>query len=177
MEVFLRVGGSDREDSEVPLPERAIVCMEGLLPGVLAEILPDLQRFLRVEASLTYVGEEEMRELNAGYRDQDRPTDVLSFPLWEEEGHFCPPRFEEVGELVLGDIVVCPGVVRRQALEAGVAPLREHLLVVIHGFLHLVGFDHADEEERTRMWTLQESLLERALEGLDSDGSGEALLS
>ena len=177
MQVFLRVGGSDREDSEVPLPEQAIACTEELLQGVLMEILPELERFSRVEASLSYVGEDEIRELNAEYREQDQSTDVLSFPLWEEDGRFCPPSFNEVTELVLGDIVVCPDVVRRQALETGVSPLRENLLVVIHGFLHLIGFDHAEEEERTRMWVLQDSLLERALEGMASGESGEGFLS
>lgn len=168
------MGGSEREDSEVPLPEGAVPHLERVLSLKVVEIRPEMERFPRVEASLVYVTPEEIQNLNAKYRDMDRPTDVLSFPLWEEEGVFVPPSFEGVEELVLGDIVVCPDVVNQQAMEAGVSALRETLLVVIHGFFHLIGFDHVTDEERERMWVLQEDTLCQVLSALSSewDGSG-----
>lgn len=169
MEVYLRMGGSEREDSEVPLPEGVIPHLERMLSLNVVEVLPEMERFPRVEASLVYVTATEIQDLNARYRDMDRPTDVLSFPLWEEEGFFAPPSFDGVGELVLGDIVVCPEVVQRQAIEAGGSVLSENLLVVIHGFLHLIGFDHATEEERERMWALQEDILRQLLGALSRE--------
>src|SRR6056297_1083005 len=111
------MGGSEREDSEVPLPEGVIPHLERVLALNIGELLPEMERFQRVEASLVYASEGEIQSLNTQYRDIDRSTDVLSFPLWEEGGVFSPPSFEGIGELVLGDIIVCPEVVRRQALE------------------------------------------------------------
>ncbi len=162
MEVFLRVGGSDRDDSEVPLPDGAFVCLEKVLSETLPEFCAELKRFSSIEASLVYVDPARMRQLNVEYRDQDRSTDVLSFPLWEEEGCFVPPPFEGLEEIVLGDIVVCPEVVERQATGEGRSVLSENLLVVIHGFLHLIGFDHADEREKADMWAVQNRLVDRA---------------
>jgi probable rRNA maturation factor len=169
------MGGTEREDSEVPLPEGVIPHLERVLASKVVEILPEMERFPRVEASLVYVTEAEIQNLNAEYRDIERPTDVLSFPLWEEEGVFAPPSFKDMEEVVLGDIVVCPLVVRRQAQEAGVPVLRENLLVIIHGFLHLIGFDHAEENEKARMWKVQENILDQILTCLSEDGDGGKL--
>ncbi|HCX84746.1 MAG TPA: rRNA maturation RNase YbeY, partial [Micrococcales bacterium] len=84
------------------------------------------------------------------------PTDVMSFPMDElrpgTEGEPSDPG-------ILGDIVVCPEVATAQAREAGHSAQEEMLLLVTHGILHLLGFDHAEEEERTEMFDLQRRLL------------------
>lgn len=87
------------------------------------------------EVSVTAVAEAEMAELNQGYRGREGSTDVLSFALNEGEGG-------EVGGYWLGDIVVCPAVAARHAAEAGRPVAEEVRWVLIHGLLHLLGYDH-----------------------------------
>jgi probable rRNA maturation factor len=90
------------------------------------------------ELSLSFVEEHEMAELHERYVGEPGPTDVLSFPLGEDG--------------LLGDVVVCPNV------AAGNNPDRdaELRLLVVHGTLHLLGYDHEDEDERAVMWSKQE---------------------
>lgn len=110
------------------------------------------------EISLTFVHTEQMAQMNEEYREVSGPTDVLSFPMWEnDDGAFEPPTDWET--LTLGDIIVCPEIVARNAEENGKSAESETALVVCHGFLHLIGFDHAEEEERDRMWAAQEALV------------------
>jgi probable rRNA maturation factor len=94
---------------------------------------------LAVELSLSFVEEAEMAELHERYMNEPGPTDVLSFPLDEDE--------------LLGDVVVCPTEARRNSPGDPASELR---LLVVHGVLHLVGYDHEDEEERRVMWAKQE---------------------
>ncbi len=119
-------------------------------------LLPETTR--NCEISLTFAEAERMAELNKKYRGGEGATDVLSFPLWENGcGVFEPPSDWE--SLPLGDIVVCPAVVAANAEESGESAEIETVLVICHGFLHLVGFDHASEEERADMWALQERMV------------------
>ena len=107
-----------------------------------------------VELVIRVVDEAEARELNQRYRDKDRPTNVLSFPFE------APP---EVESCHLGDLVICAPVVAREAKQQGKA-LNDHWAhLVIHGILHLRGFDHQTEEEAQQM----ESLEKMILRGLD----------
>ena len=106
-----------------------------------------------VEVSINLISSEEMAELNAAYRGVSDPTDVLSFPLWEEGQTFVPP--EGWKELPLGDIVVCDEVVARHAGEHGVMVVEELALVLVHGFLHLLGWDHDTPEKEGAMWREQ----------------------
>ncbi|MBC7322183.1 MAG: rRNA maturation RNase YbeY, partial [Acetomicrobium sp.] len=92
------------------------------------------------------------------HRGIDEPTDVLSFPLWEEEGTFCMPE-EIAGEVSLGDIVICPYVVAENARVLGKNPEEELKLIYVHGLLHLLGYDHATPEEEAIMWKKQEEYL------------------
>jgi len=85
---------------------------------------------------IAFVGEGEMRALNAEHRGLDEVTDVLAFPLDGREE--LPPGLERQ----LGDVVVCSAQAVRQAGEAGVAPLEEMRTLVVHGLLHLLGHDH-----------------------------------
>jgi probable rRNA maturation factor len=88
--------------------------------------------------------------------DEPGPTDVLSFPMDElRPGSDLLPSPEGI----LGDIVVCPQVAAEQALKAGHSTMDEILLLVTHGMLHLVGFDHAEPEEEKEMFGLQKQFL------------------
>ncbi|HET6770340.1 MAG TPA: rRNA maturation RNase YbeY [Actinomycetota bacterium] len=90
------------------------------------------------ELSVSLVTREEMADLHERYMGEPGPTDVLSFPQ-DEDG-------------LLGDVVVCPGVAAEQNPDTG-AEIR---LLLVHGILHLLGYDHQDEEDRMKMWARQE---------------------
>ena len=115
-----------------------------------------------ISVSLSLVDEQHMKELNARYRDIDESTDVLSFPLWEEEGDFRPPF--DWAELPLGDVVISPSRVQENAKNQKVDYNNEIALVVVHGILHLIGFDHDTEERKSAMWGEQEKLVEKYFE-------------
>ena len=113
---------------------------------------------IRASADVTCVTDDEMRELNARYRGFDEVTDVLSFPLWEHDGRFVPPR--DWDELPLGDVVISPDFVRAYAAKENIGYNYEMARIIVHGVLHLVGYDHDTEERRRSMWKLQESIVE-----------------
>ncbi len=108
-------------------------------------LLADLGRQYRLadpEVTLAFVGDRAIRTLNRKFMKKDRPTDVLSFPLGEKGPD---------GKYYLGDIVIAVPVAARQAREKGHALEHELRLLAIHGYLHLLGFDHfagIEEEER-----------------------------
>ncbi len=109
-----------------------------------------------VEVGLTFVDDDEIRELNATYRGVDSATDVLSFPLQGEgDGFVNPPD----GVLRLGDIVISLPRATEQAAEYGHPLARELGYLFVHGLLHLLGYDHEQEEERTVMRTKEEAAL------------------
>ena len=115
----------------------------------------------RAQVSISLVSSEEIRRLNREFRETDRETDVLSFPLWEKE-----EEWEADGGVVpLGDIIVCPQVIRRQSEEFGTTYRQELCLMVIHSTLHLLGWDHMEEEEKKKMYALQEKILSSLKEG------------
>ena len=108
----------------------------------------------RAEVSLTLVSLEEIRELNRDYRDVDRETDVLSFPQFE-----CVEDMPEFGELCLGDVVICLDKVEEQAKEFGHSFERELIYLFVHSLLHLVGYDHMEEDEKQEMRQREESVM------------------
>ena len=117
-----------------------------------------------IEISLTFLDSQKMREINNEYRNVDEPTDVLSFPLWEsEDGLFTPPDDWEV--LPIGDIMVCPEIVKKNAAENGRTHLQETVLVISHGLLHLIGYDHDTEERQVTMWREQDDLVREFFAG------------
>ena len=99
------------------------------------------------------VDEEEIHRLNKDYRGVDRPTDVITFAL-EDGDDFQNPEFR-----TLGDVYICIPVAYRQALMYGHSRIREICFLATHGVLHLLGYDHMDEEEEKVMFSLQEELL------------------
>jgi probable rRNA maturation factor len=120
------------------------------------------------EVSLLLVSEETIRELNKKHRNTDSTTDVLSFPMaefktpgeWNDE-IFLETRSisPETGELLLGDIIICPQIIKEQAKEYGHSELREFSFLTVHSMLHLCGFDHQDHNERAIMEQKQNEVL------------------
>lgn len=132
--------------------------LERALSGLWGRLAPEVPEPEVLEISLSAANPGEVRELNKKYRGIDEPTDVLSFPLWEtEEGLFLPPSDWPV--LELGDLVVCPRQIAANADRCGKKYEEELLLVLVHGILHLFALDHRGEEEKDRMWKIQEDLV------------------
>ncbi len=107
--------------------------------------------------SVSYVSEARMRELNARWRDVDAPTDVLSLECERPDDPDLAP--DEPCEL--GDIVLAPDYVARQAASFGTTPADEERLLVVHGMLHLLGYDHLDEAAAEEMEDLEMEVLGR----------------
>ena len=102
------------------------------------------------QISVTIVDNEEIRTLNAQFRDKDVPTDVLSFPMLEfdEDGNVIDSDFDfDEEEVVLGDIVISAERAMEQAKELGHSFLREMAFLTVHSMLHLLGYDHVDDPE------------------------------
>lgn len=121
-----------------------------------------------VEVSVTLVSKEAIQEMNREFREIDRATDVLSFPMMEydEPIDFEGEAFQmtktispDTTELVLGDIVLCADVVREQATEYGHSELRELSFLTVHSMLHLFGYDHMEAEEREIMEEEQRKIM------------------
>ncbi|MEO2074498.1 MAG: rRNA maturation RNase YbeY [Bacillus sp. (in: firmicutes)] len=110
------------------------------------------------EVSVTYVTNEKIHEINREFREKDAPTDVISFAM------------EELGEgeielkgvdmpRILGDIIISVPKTKEQAEDYGHSFLRELGFLAVHGFLHLLGYDHMTEAEEKEMFTLQKEIL------------------
>lgn len=108
------------------------------------------------EMSILFVDEEAMEKLHVQWLDLPGPTDVMSFPM-DELTPGTPQHPTPEG--LLGDVVLCPSVAARQAAEAGHSAVEEMLLLTVHSILHLLGYDHMEEDERTEMFDLQRRLL------------------
>jgi probable rRNA maturation factor len=104
---------------------------------------------------ITLVDAETMSQLHERWMGESGPTDVLSFPMDEVR----PGQPGAASEGILGDVVICPEVAAAQASTAGHSAVEEMLLLVVHGILHLLGFDHAAPEEERRMFAIQRRLL------------------
>lgn len=124
---------------------------------------PEAERYGVAEISVSFSSEADMREINENFRNMDEATDVLSFPLWEEDGRFVPAP--EVPELLpLGDIVICPEEAGR--LHEGLSPAGGLCLLLAHGFLHLLAQDHDTPEKEAAMWEWQDRIRTRLLDVL-----------
>jgi probable rRNA maturation factor len=126
----------DRQSSPLPLAVLERLAAETLLAEGLAAS----------ELSLSFVTEDEIAGLHERYVHERGPTDVLSFPLDEDD-------VDEQGVRVLGDVVIAPSVAARNNPQDRDAELR---LLVVHGILHLLGHDHHGDDERAAMWAKQE---------------------
>ncbi len=115
-----------------------------LLERVVLECLKLEGRDTSYEVSITFVDDEEIRELNKEYRDVDKSTDVLSFPLDEDE-------FDIPGDTLLGDIVISAETAKRQSEEYGHSLEREIAYLTAHSMFHLMGYDHMNDAEKKVM--------------------------
>ena len=110
----------------------------------------------RSEISVTFVSLEEIHELNREYRQVDSPTDVLSFPQFDDLD-----ELPEEGEIMLGDVVICSDRAKEQAEEFGHSFEREIIYLFVHSVLHLLGYDHMEEDEKRIMRRRAEEVMER----------------
>ena len=111
---------------------------------------PELNDAARpVELSVRLTGDDQVRALNAQWRGKDKPTNVLSFPLAEQDEL---DQIDDDGpELMLGDLVLARGVCAREADDKAI-PLEHHAAhLMVHGTLHLLGYDHHDDDAATEM--------------------------
>jgi len=110
----------------------------------------------QAELCLKLVDADTIATLNAQWMDKQGPTDVLAFPMDELRPG---GDQDELEEGVVGDVVLCPQVAAEQAPGNGQTPAQEVDLLTIHGILHLLGYDHAEPDERAEMFALQSRLL------------------
>ena len=107
-----------------------------------------------VEVDLLFVDNEAIREMNLEYRDKDSATDVLSFPMYEPD-----EEIDAEEEVLLGDIVISLERAQEQCEEYGHSLEREVMYLLVHGLLHLAGYDHMEEEDKKVMRAQEEKLL------------------
>ena len=135
------------DDPDVPRADRI---REWVSSAVAAAAVPTTRES---EVSVRVVNIEEMQTLNREYRDTDKPTNVLSFPGGDAAGL---PDEETVG---LGDVIICAEVVRNEAAEQNKALVDHWAHMLVHGTLHLLGYDHISEDEAADMEGLEAKIL------------------
>jgi len=159
-------------DIQVPAQFDPVIDRELLRQAVEATLRRQAYRD-DAEVVLVIAGEEDMRSLNRQFRNLDSPTDVLSFPGTLDEGFVTPEGYAGY----LGDVVICYPRAEVQAAEAGRSVAQELQLLTIHGVLHLLGFDDADEAGWRRMTEIQNAILvslesaPSATEGAQGEGT------
>ncbi len=153
------------EEGELTLP---LEC-ESLARRVIEAAIDYVDCPYEAEVNLLLTMNEEIHEMNQNFREIDRATDVLSFPMvdYEQAGelNFLDDAIEyfnpETGELMLGDIVISKEKVVSQAEEYGHSIEREYAFLIAHSMLHLFGYDHMEEGERIVMEEKQKEILEQ----------------
>jgi len=126
------------------------------LAGLSRFVMDVLRVHPQAELCIKAVDEATISELNEQWMEKEGPTDVLAFPMDELRPGLVN---EDPEEGVLGDLVLCPEVARRQGAAAGHGTEAELELLTVHGILHLLGYDHADPDEHAIMFGLQDDLL------------------
>ena len=127
----------DRQD-DIKISEE----IKDLIEKSIAAVLKVEELDENVEVSVSFVGDEEIRELNRDYRGVDKSTDVLSFPMDDE---FI------LDNRILGDVIINTRRVREQAEELGHSNEREVSYLTVHSILHLLGYDHMEDEDKRQM--------------------------
>ena len=143
--------------SAIKLPRRLDLSVQYACNRDGVPLRADFRRWLRAaepgaaRITVRLVDEAESRELNHTYRGKDKPTNVLSFPFEAPPGMELP---------LLGDLVICRQVVEAEAIEQG-KPLMAHWAhMVVHGSLHLLGYDHIEDEEAEEMEQLERDIMQ-----------------
>lgn len=120
--------------------------------------------FDEISVSISSATKDEIKQINKKYREVDKVTDVLSFPIFTKEELKDIIKKEDakkIKSLELGDIIVCLDVVKVQAVQYETGILRELLYMITHGMCHLVGYDHIKDEEKKEMRKLEEEILHK----------------
>lgn len=128
---------------------------EGLLTNLLKQGLEHIEAPPKAEISISFVDRDEIKALNHQYRGIDQETDVLSFPFTE------PDQWPKDSDfpIALGDIIICTDVAHEQAETYGHSLERELGFLVVHGLLHLAGYDHMNPDEEEQMRQAQREIL------------------
>ena len=117
----------------------------------------------RIVVTVAFAKKNRIKELNNLYRKVDRETDVLSFPMLDIVYPQSVKDFKEEyapdGSLYLGDIVICPKIAKKQAKQYGHSKKREIGFLALHGFLHILGYDHIESEDEKVMMETSERVL------------------
>jgi len=130
------------------------------LAAIAESAFPDLEEAERsVEISVTLTGDDQVRALNSKWRGKDKPTNVLSFPMADERD--LSRANLASSELLLGDIVLARGVCEAEAAEKGVSVEDHAAHLLVHGTLHLLGYDHLDDSQAADMEARETRALER----------------
>lgn len=143
----------------IDIPEAWTAMLERLL-----ELAGESEQMDHGEVALTFVDDAQIHELNRTYRGIDRPTDVLSFAMLEEGDGEIELTFEEgdAPQEMLGDIIISVERAQAQSDDYGHSLEREIGFLFVHGFLHLIGYDHEDEASEKEMFAKQEAILSKA---------------
>lgn len=135
--------------------ESDFVCSETQMLSLAAHAIRFMNLDERVEISILAVDEDEMARLHIEWMDEEGATDVLSFPI----DQLRPGQEFVAEEGTLGDVVLCPAVAQRQAEVAGHTLEDELHILLVHGILHLMGYDHAQADEERAMFELQRRII------------------
>jgi len=152
--------------------ESEIAVDESEIAGICRFVLGEMQVNPMAELSVLCVDVEYMSSLHERWMGEKGPTDVLAFPMDDEliesgrqpdQGGRGPgsPAEPSDAPILVGDVVICPKVAERQALDHNVAIDDEMSLLVVHGVLHLLGFDHEDDDEAAAMEKRERELMAR----------------
>jgi probable rRNA maturation factor len=143
------------DEQAEPVETASLVAMAERV--LVAEGIPD-----HAELAIVLVGEDEMAGYNQRFMERSGPTDVLAFPVDQFIPGQVPTTIANGPPLSLGDIFICPRTVIRQASEQGVSVGDEMALIVTHGILHLLGYDHAEPDDAATMSARERELLKKA---------------
>lgn len=133
--------------------------IKNLIIQVLRECFNEEKIGNQVTLTVTLTSSEQIKNINKKYRNIDKETDVLSFPMYEKDE--IPNAIKQNIETILGDIIICISKVEEQAKEYEHSFKRELAYMVVHGFYHLMGYDHIEEKDKRKMRKKEENILEK----------------
>ena len=135
--------------------------MEDDLNKAVKTVLKEENMSINYEVSISFVDEEEIIDLNKEYRNIDSVTDVLSFPLYEKEDIKYLQGKDIDGDIMLGDVIICVEVAKRQAKEFLHSFRRELCYLTVHSVLHLLGYDHIDPNDQIIMRKKEKNVMRK----------------
>lgn len=146
------------EQEVISIPED----IGGVIENAVKTVLEQEKGDTGYEVSISFVDDERIKELNRIYRGKDSSTDVLSFPLYEdEEIETLEKNLHMDIEELLGDIVISAQTAKRQAKSYGHSLKREIAYLVVHSMFHLLGYDHMEEEDKKKMRSKEKEVIKK----------------